>query len=74
MPFSLAPENTSQTWSAYSLWPAVGFRNRLPFLPAPHFVELIELAIPSNEPWPIRVPPIQLSWMNRMIDAWSVTV
>ena len=35
---------------------------------------LIDPAIASNEPWPRRCPPIQLSSMKRITLVWSVTV
>src|SRR5580704_8184669 len=35
---------------------------------------LMELAMPSKEPWPIRCPPSQLSSMKRMTEVWSVAV
>jgi hypothetical protein len=60
----------------YSLKPVLGLRNSTPFVRI--FVKLnicaIELAIPSNDPWPIRVPPSQLSSTKRMIELWSVRV
>ena len=35
---------------------------------------VMEFAIPSNDPCPMRVPPSQLSSMKWMIELWSVTV
>ena len=70
MPFGFLENNH------YSFSPVLGFRKSTPLLLTLLKLNIweIELAIPSNEPCPMRWPLSQLSSTNRMIEDWSVTV
>src|SRR5258708_16425993 len=76
MPESFNTASLRLTQSRYCFSPVLGSRNNVPFLLI--FVKLniwlMELAIPSKDPWPMRCPPSQLSSTNRMMGVWSATV
>src|SRR5580698_7362539 len=54
--------------------PVLGFRNNVPFVRILLKLNMpaIELATPSNDPWPMRCPFTQLFPMNRLIVVCSV--
>src|SRR5260370_25422769 len=68
--------STSDLKARYCFSPVLGSRNNVPFLLI--FVKLniwlIELAIPSQDPCPMRCPPSQLPSTNRMMAVWPVTL
>src|ERR1019366_1052807 len=81
--FACPPQPTRIQRSRYSpqsdglcFSPVVGFKHRVPLVLSllKSNIWLMELAIASKEPLPIRCPPSQLSSMKWMTDVWSVTV
>src|SRR4029077_8009211 len=62
--------------TSYSFSPVLACKNRKPLLRICLKLNIcvMELAIPSKEPWPIRCPASQLSSTKRIIELWSVTV
>src|SRR5215470_5337882 len=68
--------NTVYCWFCETGAPVVGSRiSRLTWLLLfwlKSNISLIGPAIASNEPWPMRCPPSQLSSMNRKTEDWSV--
>src|SRR5216684_2865869 len=74
--FACPPRPDLKQFYRYSFSPVLGFKNSIPscLILLKLNIWVMELASASNEPWPMRCPPSQLSSTNRVIEVWSVTL